>query len=170
MDIDDFEAGLASLMMDPPGGENHGYVVNGGGARYKLGTRAAAALEMTGILDGNQRGGVLSTRAGKAGLTSHRGALHPDEWKWLDCAEVVRQAEQRLGCTFGEAREVYGRTGGGPLPRRLLPLRDRLDVVMGGIAHRGGNLAELARGLGVPERNLQRAAERGSGAAPRRPR
>ena len=92
------------------------------------------------------------------GMTAHRGVLHPDEW--LDEAEVVRQVEARMGYTLDEAREVYGRRGGGPLPKLLKERRGRLDGVMGKMA-RDGQVALLARVLGVPERNLQRAAERG---------
>jgi hypothetical protein len=68
--------------------------------------------------------------------------------------------EARLGCTLHEAREAYGREGGGRLPKALQERRDRLDPVLVGISARGGSLAELARLLDVPERNLQKAAEK----------
>jgi hypothetical protein len=92
------------------------------------------------------------------GVNQHT-VLHPDEY--VDAELLTALLEDELGCSTAEVHEVYGRPGGGRCPARLLPLRDRLDAVLVGIAERGGNLALLARQLGVPEQNLQRAARRG---------
>lgn len=91
------------------------------------------------------------------GMRAHTGWLHPDEWRWLDKAEVVRRIEGKFGCTLAEAREVYGRSGGGPTPLRLRPRKARLDAVLADTHE--GSLALLARLLDVPERKLQRAAQ-----------
>lgn len=95
--------------------------------------------------------------AAQAGMTAHRGILHPDEY--YDVEELRRQVEAELGCPVAEAAELYGR-GRGPLPAALRPRRAELDRRLANAE----NLAVLARVLGVPERTLQRAAQRGRAA------
>jgi hypothetical protein len=146
-------------MAQPPGGHRHGRVVgraNGTRGVRELDLREIAGLDLLGALDGNPRGVIAWAKAGDGGLHAHRGILYPGEY--VDEELLASLVEDELGCSIADARAVYGRQGGGPCPRRLRPLRDRLDGVMAGIASSGGNLAELARRLGVPEQNLQRAA------------
>jgi hypothetical protein len=96
---------------------------------------------------------------GRGSMVAHRGVLHPDEY--VDVKQLARQLEVRLDCTLEEFVGVYGRAGGGPLPKALRPLRARLDEALAIYAERGGSMATLGLCTGVPERNLQRAAKRG---------
>jgi hypothetical protein len=106
-------------------------------------------------------GYVVSGRAGKGGMTGHRGLLFVGEH--ADHALVVSAIAGRLGCTADEFRSVYARNGGGPLPRDLHPLRDRLNGVLAAIQDEGGSLPLLAQWMGVNPRALQRALERHRG-------
>jgi hypothetical protein len=160
MDID-FEAELAELMAEPAYGYNRGSRANGDGRWHSLDTESHLALEAAGLLDG---GGVVlnpEKSPGAGGMVSHARNQHhvldPIEETWVDLGEVRREAEGRLRCSALEFRQVYGRTRG-RVPRKLVPLRDRLDTVL---ATDVSNLARLAEVMGVPERNLQRAAARG---------
>lgn len=91
--------------------------------------------------------------------TAHRGILHPDEFVG---PQVVDALLNRLGVSYEEFRSMYGNPRGRP-PTRLAHSRRRTDAILSACE----NLAELARIMNVPERNLQRAAARGR--AMRRP-
>lgn len=111
-------------------------------------------------LDDDQAGALVSARAGKAGMTGHRGVLFPGQY--VDRASVVAALEERLGVTAEEFRAVYGGRKGGPLPKRLRELRTNLNAVLERVEAEGGSLALLAQWMGVNPRALQRALERHS--------
>jgi hypothetical protein len=158
---------IAALIEEPPHGQMYGRVIgaaNGDRGVQELDARIVSALDMIGAREGEPRGYIVWTKAGGGGLVSdavnQHTVLRGDQY--VDEELLAALIEHELGCTIAEARAVYGRRGGGRCPGGLRPLRDRLDGVMAAIALSGGNLAELARRLGVPEQNLQRAARRGN--------
>jgi len=120
-------------------------------------TRNAAQYQARALLnEGVRNYHVTRIRDPRGEMGTHRGVLHRDEY--VDPTTLAQLLEEEMGCTLADAKAIYGRQGGGPLPARLRALRDRLDVLLAG----ADNLALLARTLGVPERNLQRAAKRGA--------
>jgi hypothetical protein len=119
------------------------------------------AAEVRDWLKDDDAGYLISGRAGKVGMTGHRSILFPGQHADRDV--VVTAIEERLGCTVDEFRSVYARNGGGPLPRHLHGLRDRLNIRLARIQAVGGSLPLLAQWMGVNPRALQRALERSRG-------
>jgi hypothetical protein len=98
------------------------------------------------VLDFLQTGGwQLADGAGKGGLTTHRGVLHPDEWEWLDWRRAAAMVEAELGFTITEVRSVYRQ---GRLSDEQRELRARVDARLLSISQAGGNMAMLGRVLG----------------------
>ena len=96
-----------------------------------------------------------------AGMTAHRGTVHPDEY--VDHETVVAAIEEQLGHTFEEIRSVYGARLGGPVPDALRQLRDDLDSRMLALSSSGANMELLRRLLGLPRMTLTRAVARARG-------
>jgi hypothetical protein len=90
-------------------------------------------------------GGVHAARGnkGEAGIRSHRGVLHPDEY--VDTEELRSAVEAELGFSYDEARAVYRQ---GRMTEAQLELRARIDARLLELAEAGGNMLALARCLG----------------------
>jgi hypothetical protein len=86
----------------------------------------------------------LEGGARDAGMSTHRGVFHPDEH--VD-ADALRSAVERgLGFTYDDVRAVYRQ---GRKSDAQLELRGRIDARLLEIESEGGNLAELARAIGL---------------------
>jgi hypothetical protein len=94
---------------------------------------------------------------GRGGLTAHRGALHRDEWRWLDLERVARLAEAELGFTRNQLHQAY-RQGRKSAPQR--ELRARIDARFLELRNAGSNLELLARVTGVERKTIGRALKR----------
>lgn len=82
-----------------------------------------------------------------AGMTSHRGVLHPDEHVDTDALRTAVEAE--LGFTYGDVRAVYRQ---GRKSDAQLRLRARIDARLLELAESGSNMTALGRVLGFPVR------------------
>lgn len=78
-----------------------------------------------------------------AGMTSHRGVLHPDEHVNTDALRGAVEAE--FGFTYENVHAVYRR---GRLSASTLELRARIDARLLELASAGANVAQLGRVLG----------------------
>lgn len=159
---------LQLLMEEPPYGHNNGSAPcksnDEYGQRSPFGTQQNQAREL--LQDG--RFATVDTTAGThtgrtygaqdAGMTSHRGILHPDDYVHHD--ELLDQVERHFGFSFDEVRAVYTRAGG-PLPKALRGLRSRIDARLLELHSAGRiNIVEFARVMGLTEMGLHRALGR----------
>lgn len=78
-----------------------------------------------------------------AGMTSHRGVLHPDEH--VDGDALREAVESELGFTYDDVHAVYRR---GRLSASSQELRGRIDARLLELATAGANVAALGRVLG----------------------
>lgn len=101
-----------------------------------------------------------------AGMSAHRGVLHPDEF--INADDLRELVEANLGFTYEQVRAVYRQ---GPKSTAQLELRSRIGARLLEISAAGGNLLELARSFGwaIDEssttggancRTMERAVER----------
>jgi hypothetical protein len=161
---------LAELMEDPPGSMAAGFAPprrasNDPDREGQYVPMDVASWQAADFMQTKGAGWTIVHRkkAKAAGMTTdgvnQHALLHPDEY--VDEEALQKRIQDALGVTYEQLRAVYGRKGGGPCPRSLRPTRDRLDDALAGIAAKGGNLALLARHVGVPPLQLQRAARRG---------
>lgn len=134
---------LASIMEEPPGGENHGtvtssYVDEDGGVRVTktpLGP-SLARLERGGY-------GVVTEKSHDGGLVAHRSVLHPDEH--VDTEALQGLVERALGFTYEDISSVYRQ---GPLSPDQRQLRESIDARLLALSRSGGNMLALAKVLG----------------------
>lgn len=133
--------------------------------------------ELGFLLDGGWTA-VDSTRGSRgwtpgardAGMTSHRGVLHPGEHVDEEALRAALEAE--LGFTLDDVRAVFRQ---GRKSSAQLELRERIDARLLEVADAGGNLLELAKAFGwaieaadalggerskTMERAIERARER----------
>ena len=89
-----------------------------------------------------------------AGMTAHRGTLHPDEY--VDENVVRDAAEEVLGFTYEEISSVYKQ---GPKSPEQRQLRAKIDARLLALSRSGG-LSKLAEILGLNEKTLDRALAR----------
>lgn len=152
------------LMEEPAGGHTlgHGsiYDETSGPAtaqarRMPLSTSGAVAADfMAGggfsVADtayGSTTGRIAG--AGDAGMKAHRGVLHEEEY--VDDVRLRSLVEAELGFSYDEVRSVYDRgVAGGPLPKPLRQLRERLDARVLALSLSGANMVALARAIGLP--------------------
>lgn len=92
---------------------------------------------------GTARDTGFTPGARDAGMTSHRGVLHPDEY--VDNAELRLLVEAAFGFTFDQVRSVYRQ---GRLSDEARALRSAIDARLLGVADAGGNVAALGRVFG----------------------
>ena len=93
------------------------------------------------------RGGWLAVHVKKpeaAGMTTHEGVLHPDEY--VDASKLQALVEPLLGFTYDEVRSVLVQ---GRKSAEQLALRDRIDARLLEVYEAGGNMVELGRALGL---------------------
>lgn len=131
-------------MQEPAGGPNHGRRSSTNpeaeGRHLPLGADEWQAAEFM------RTGGWTVARAkdpALAGMTAHRGVLHPDEY--VDEAALRGLVEQELGFTYEQVRSVYRQ---GPLSADMRELRGQIDARLLALSHAGGNLTALGRALG----------------------
>lgn len=141
------EGDLESLMQEPPHGLNYGRTASADpmedGRWLPLSvedTQAREFLQHRGwnIVDVETGGG--STGYVEAGMTVHRGVVHPDEY--IDWERVRCLVEDNLGCPLAEIEEVY--RAGKPTALRART-RAVIDARLLALFRAGGNMLELAR-------------------------
>lgn len=115
---------------DGRGLEELGFLIDGGWTAVDT-TRGTA--RNTGFTPG----------ARDAGMTSHRGTLHSDEY--VDHEALRPLVEDGLGFTYDDVHAVYRR---GRLSASTLELRARIDARLLELANAGANVAQLGRVLG----------------------
>jgi hypothetical protein len=103
------------------------------------------------------RGGwsIVSTSRGGAGMTAHRGVLHPEEY--VDTPRLRALVEHRLGFTRDELGKVYRQ---GRKSAAQLELRARVDARLLELREAGGDLALLARITRIERKTIARALVR----------
>jgi len=163
---------LITLIEEPPGGHNHGrkateeaQTADGSvtGAKLSLDTEAWASADFMredGFAAVDTSAGTHTGRTygyQDAGMTTHRGVLHPDEYV---NTEVLRRAvEAELGFTVAQLHEVYTRAGG-PLPVALRDLRAAIDARLLALSESGANMLKLAEVTGLAYRTVKYALAR----------
>lgn len=110
----------------------HQFLVDGGWSSVDV-TRGRAGLP-------GAAGGARD-----AGMSSHRGVLHPDEH--VDADALRSAVEDELGFTYADVHAVYRQ---GKKSDAQLELRARIDARLLELARAGGNLTLLGRALGFP--------------------
>jgi hypothetical protein len=135
-DPEDYQA----LMEEPPGGYNYG---RRDGEELSVEAAQAAELAQVGGF------GVIHEQAGKGstGMVAHRGVNPPTAY--VDPAKLKVLVEEGLGFTLDQIGAAYGR--GKPTAERL-ELRARIDARFLALQRKGGNMAALAKVLGMPVR------------------
>jgi hypothetical protein len=166
---DEADPEIAALMEEQPHGENHGRSAPSDPGEdepvrwnsLNSGTWRAHDLlrsEGDGVVDtsrGSSEGSTYGAR--DAGMHAHRGVLRGDEW--IEYERLAKLAEERLGASREMLRAVYGGRAGGPLPGRLMPIRNAVDRRLATVE----NIALLAEWLGLQEitEALRRGRTRG---------
>lgn len=154
---------IAAIMAEPPGGANHGRIATID--PEDEGRWIDASPEAEWMRD-DQGFGIVETSRGSdgrgttygahdAGMTTHRGVLHPDEY--VDSSTLRLMIEKRLGFTYEEITSVYRQ---GPLAPESRQLRDKIDARMLALSRAGANMTVLADGLGIPVRTIENAVRR----------
>lgn len=93
------------------------------------------------------------------GMTSHRGALHPDEY--VDSDVLRATIEDALGFTYEDVSSVYRQ---GPLAPEQRQLRDCIDSRLLALLRSGGNMTVLADVLTLSGSVVDRALARAKAA------
>lgn len=126
--------GLGEYDADADGGgrelEELGFLLDGGWT----------AIDTT---RGTCRNTGWTPGARDAGMTAHRGILHPDEHVDDDALRAI--VEAKLGFTYDDVHAVYRR---GRLSASTQELRARIDARLLELANAGANVAQLGRVLG----------------------
>jgi hypothetical protein len=91
-----------------------------------------------------------------AGMTAHRGILHPDEY--IDPGVLREAAEEALGFTHADVSAVYAR--GGRLTTEQRQLREKIDARLLALSRSGGSMVTLSSALGLSEKTVDRALRR----------
>lgn len=178
------EQDITAIIEEPPGGANHGRRTNridaGADNRDINDSARPGASRFAQALDAEHhqreefmRGGgfaVVTTRSGStgrggyeaygyrdAGMTTHRGVLHPEEH--IHQGELVALIEREMGYTIDQLHSVYSR-GGGPLPGALRALRTAIDCRLLELSESGANMEALYEITGLAGRTARHAMER----------
>ncbi len=94
-----------------------------------------------------------------AGMSAHRGTLHPDEY--VDPFVLREAAEQQLGFTYADVSAAY--KAGRPTAEQR-ELRDRIDARLLALSREKASLITLAHVLNLDEKTLDRALARAKAA------
>jgi hypothetical protein len=106
-----------------------------------------------GIVDTARGQGTVGTYgATDAGMTAHRGTLHPDEY--VDYFVLRAQVEADLGFSYSDVSEAYA--NGRPTAEQR-QLREKIDARLLALSRAGGNMEQLAKALGLNEKTLRRS-------------
>ena len=142
---------IRELMEEPAGGHNHGRTAVDD---PHLDERATRFIGL-GVEDGQERdvlnggGWTLIPGVGgarqAAGMTAHRGVLHPHEY--VDNDVLRAKVEEAFGFTVEEVRSVYRQ---GRLTPEQGELRSRIDARLLALSRAGANMLALARVFGLP--------------------
>lgn len=161
---------FADLMEEPAGGENHGrtsagttagrdsYEMQGDGL-VALGVadhQAAEFMRATGWTVSDTSRGTHRGGAREAGMSAHRGVLHPEEY--VDLTASRGAVEDELGFTVEELHSVY--STGGRIPSDRLDLRDRVDARLLQLSDSGANMDLFGRVTGLNGSTVDRALAR----------
>jgi hypothetical protein len=151
---------IERIMEETPEGDNHGIVVDyfmDDGTtqvtRRDLAGRLAK-VDQKGLLTGESRFGIVVGKD-EGGLVAHRGVLQDDEY--VDFFLLREQVEAEFGMTYGEITTVYqnGRPNAAVLQNRA-----KVDARLLELSRAGGNMAQLAKALGLSEKTIDRAIAR----------
>lgn len=140
----------ASLMEEPSGGHNHGRM---DGNTLDTDESVAFGFRFDG---GWHVADIRSNKDEAGGLVSHRGVLAPAEY--VDPDVLRPMVEEALGFTVDDVTSVY--TSRGRFRNDLRQLRARIDARLLALSRSGGNMAALARSLGINPRTMERALAR----------
>lgn len=101
---------------------------------------------------------VIPSRGGSesAGMTAHRGVLHPDEY--VDKDVLRAEAEELLGFTYADVSAAYAR--GGRLTAETRQLREQIDVRLLALSRSGAAMETMAGVLGIARATLYKALAR----------
>lgn len=169
-----------TIMQEAPGGSNHGRAAVDGSGYDPFAPDAPGRVTMERGLDlgrpveldwlYSNGFSIVDTSAGStsgrvhgardAGMSAHRGVLHPDEY--VNHEAVLRDLERHLGYTVDQVRSVYTRLGG-PIPTDQRQLRDQIDSRMLALSRSGANMTLLRQLLGITEVAIWRAVSRARG-------
>lgn len=142
------------LAEEPTGEPNHGRAASSNPAlegRYvALSVEDAQERDLLqvggwGLVETSRgSGGVNTYGASDAGMTSHRGVLHPDEY--VDHKRLVGLVEDELGFSFDNVHAVYRQ---GRLSDDQRELRERIDARLLALSRAGAQVHLLGRLLGL---------------------
>lgn len=155
---------LEALMQEPPGGHNHGRQTREEGKPPSAAVSTEDMVASEFLSDDNTVAwSLVNTRRGTgpggtqdAGMTSHRGVLHPDEH--VNAEVLYRELERSLGISLQEFDAAY-RSRGKPTTE-IMATREKMDQVFLEVVEAGGNVEELAKILGVARARIFAAAKR----------
>lgn len=142
---------IDNTMAEPPGGGNQGRAIPPIRVKDDDVSRTRA-LPLDGVAADFLRGDgwhTVSAEGGRqletSGLTTHRGALHPDEY--VDYFGLREQVEADLGFTYADVSAAYSQ--GRPTAEQR-QLREKIDARLLALSRAGGNMLDLARAFGWP--------------------
>lgn len=139
-------------MREPAHGPNYGRRASDNpeaeGRHLPLGAddwQAAEFMRAGGwtVVDTSRGSGGATAGARDAGMTAHRGVLHPEEYVDPDTLRAL--VERELGFSYEQVRSVYRQ---GRLSADQRELRGQIDARLLALSRAGGNLALLGRALG----------------------
>jgi hypothetical protein len=154
------------FIEEPPHGENHGSKASTepdkGGRQIPLDVETMLSADLMrsegfGVVETSRGSGATGSTYGAkdAGMTAHRGILHPDEY--VDPDVLTDAVEAALGYSYEDVSSAY--KNGRPTAEQR-QLRDRIDSRVLALSRSGGNMALLARTLEVSEKTIDRALVR----------
>jgi hypothetical protein len=152
---------IQEIMEQPPVEGNHGqsvgtYVDESGSpqvARRDLAGRLAS-VDQKGLDTGDSRFGIVVGKD-EGGLVAHRGVLQEDEY--VDPFLLRDAVEAELGFSYADVTAAY-RKGRPTAEQRQL--REKVDARLLALSRAGGNMDQLSKALGLPERTLDSALAR----------
>lgn len=152
---------IQDILAEQPGGDNGGRVNEP--VRVKDDdVSATRGTPLDGVTADFLRGDGWQTASAEggrqleqSGLTTHRGVLHPDEY--VDFFELREQVEADFGFTYAEVSAAYKQ--GRPTAEQR-QLREKIDARLLALSRAGGNMDQLGKALGLPERTLDSALAR----------
>lgn len=155
----------SDVMAEPPN-PNHGSKASTepekGGRQIPLDVATMLTTDLLrsegfGVVEtGRGSGRTGSTYGDKdAGMTTHRGVLHGDEY--VDFFDLRAKVEAEFGFTYAEVSAAY--KGGRPTAD-MRQMREQIDARMLALSHAGGSMITLAEALGLSEKTIDRALAR----------
>ena len=157
---------MNEIIAEPPHGDNHGSKASDAPEKTGRQLPLDVAAMQTGDLMRSEGFGVVEPQHGSgrtgstygakdAGMTVHRGVIHPDAYVDEDALRTA--VEESLGHTYEDVSSAY--TNGRPTAEQR-QLRERIDSRLLALSRSGGNMALLARTMEISEKTIDRALTR----------